>query len=121
MSSAGASRDSQGLQRASIDATERAADAQLDFRSPQFDAGRALATPGLEPPDPSAQPLDYVAKCRVLLPPEMPESLASAAREAGTKTGAEVRGALALQSYTRHLGMRRLNVMVKARHSMGSR
>jgi hypothetical protein len=46
-------------------------DARLDFCSPTFDALLALTTAGVEPPDPHAQPLDYLAKCRVLLPPEM--------------------------------------------------
>eukprot|EP00208_Stichococcus_sp_RCC1054_P007181 CAMPEP_0206138756 /NCGR_PEP_ID=MMETSP1473-20131121/3538_1 /ASSEMBLY_ACC=CAM_ASM_001109 /TAXON_ID=1461547 /ORGANISM="Stichococcus sp, Strain RCC1054" /LENGTH=557 /DNA_ID=CAMNT_0053532269 /DNA_START=185 /DNA_END=1857 /DNA_ORIENTATION=- len=41
----------------------------LDFRSPAFDALKALYTPGLMPPNPRALPLDYVDKCRSLLPP----------------------------------------------------
>ena len=48
----------------------------LDFTSPSFDALQALHTPGLRPPVPDAAPLDNVAKCRAILPPEPPESLA---------------------------------------------
>ena len=50
----------------------------LDFFSTSFDAALALATPGVEPPVPGAPLLDTLAKCRVLLPPEMEESLAAA-------------------------------------------
>lgn len=39
-------------------------DPALDFLSPQFDALKALNTPGLQPPDYTARPLDYVAKFR---------------------------------------------------------
>jgi small nuclear ribonucleoprotein (snRNP)-like protein len=52
--------------------------AELDFFSASFDAALALATPGLEPPVADAPMLDTLAKCRVLLPPEMEESLAAA-------------------------------------------
>ena len=50
----------------------------LDFFSASFDAALALATPGVEPPVKDAPILDTLAKCRVLLPPEMEESLAAA-------------------------------------------
>ena len=53
----------------------------LDFLSPQFDPARALSTAGLLPPDPAALPLDNVAKCRSILPSEMPESLAHVERK----------------------------------------
>lgn len=53
---------------------------ELDFLSATFNAAKALAQPGLLPPDPSAQPLDYVLKCRAILPAEMPESTAQIAR-----------------------------------------
>lgn len=90
--SSGTSSKPKDHQPANEEGSGRGEDAsQLDFCSPNFDAALALATPGLQPPDASAQPLDYVAKCRVLLPPDMPESLANAARQSGTKTGAEVR------------------------------
>lgn len=59
----------------------------LDFFSPSFDAALALATPGLQPPDPSALPLDNVSRCRALLPPEVPESLSNVVR----KKASEVR------------------------------
>mmetsp|Transcript_26478 Transcript_26478/g.57767 ORF Transcript_26478/g.57767 Transcript_26478/m.57767 type:complete len:264 (-) Transcript_26478:34-825(-) len=52
-------------------------DPALDFLSEQFDAEKALATPGLEPPDPCVRPLDNVSKCRHILPPDLPESLAN--------------------------------------------
>ena len=64
---------------ASIDQTPRSP--ELDFFSPQFDPTRALSTAGLLPPDPAAFPLDNVAKCRSILPPEMPESLAHVERK----------------------------------------
>ena len=59
----------------------------LDFFSPSFDAALALATPGLQPPNPSALPLDNVSRCRALLPPEVPESLSNVVR----KKASEVR------------------------------
>lgn len=62
-------------------------DPALDFLSDSFDAERALSTPGLQPPIPDAPVLDYLAKCRMLLPPDLPESLAHVA---GQKTGSEV-------------------------------
>jgi hypothetical protein len=65
-------------------------DPALDFFSEEFDAAKALTTPGLQPPMPDAPVLDYLAKCRTLLPPEMPESLANVAKEAGQKSGSEV-------------------------------
>lgn len=48
---------------------ERAYDPRLDFFSPQFDALLALYTRGLQLPNPKAVPLDFVMKCRNLLPP----------------------------------------------------
>ncbi len=68
-------------------------DASLDFFSPQFDAAKALATPGLQPPDAEAQPLDYVAKCRFLLPAELPESLAENKAQQQQQPANEVCGA----------------------------
>lgn len=53
-----------------------ALDPALDFFSPLFDAAKALAAPGLKPPRPKARPLDNVAKCRALLPPELEDSAA---------------------------------------------
>ncbi|KAJ9522860.1 hypothetical protein QJQ45_023646, partial [Haematococcus lacustris] len=63
------------------------ADPALDFLSDAFDAQRALDTPGLRPPVPDVKPLDNLAKCRWLLPPEIPESLAGKDRNA--KSGSE--------------------------------
>jgi hypothetical protein len=40
--------------------------AAVDFLSPHFDAAQALTTPGLQPPDQDARPLDYVAKFRCI-------------------------------------------------------
>eukprot|EP00983_Pelagomonas_calceolata_P066346 1148988-Pelagomonas_calceolata.AAC.11 len=61
----------------------------LDFFSADFDAGLALIKANLQPPDPTAPALDYTAKCRPLLPPEMPESLAGKERASKQKIGAE--------------------------------
>jgi hypothetical protein len=52
-------------------AAEAAADPRLDFFSHEFDALLALTTPGVEPPQPRARPLDNLSKCRALLPPDM--------------------------------------------------
>ena len=49
-------------------------DSALDFFSESFDALRALYTRGLLPPVPRVKPLDNVVKCRLILPPELPES-----------------------------------------------
>ncbi len=49
-------------------------DPALDFFSESFDALRALYTRGLLPPVPRVKPLDNVVKCRLILPPELPES-----------------------------------------------
>ena len=70
-----------------------APDPSLDFFSDQFDAAKVLATPGLQPPVPDAQPMDYLAKCRTILPEEMPESVGANVRGVGAKTGSEVGGA----------------------------
>lgn len=51
-------------------------DPRLDFFSREFDALLALYTPGLEPPNPRARPLDFLGKCRSLLPPECEEYVA---------------------------------------------
>ncbi len=48
-------------------------DPALDFLSPSFDARKALYAPDLQPPDPHAQPLDNIYRCRQLLPPDHPE------------------------------------------------
>eukprot|EP00798_Chlamydomonas_sp_ICE-L_P025909 gene25909-11585_t len=53
-------------------------DGSLDFLSENFDATKALATPGLVPPDPDAVPADNISKCRYWLPTEMEESLTGA-------------------------------------------
>ena len=49
-------------------------DPALDFFSESFDALRALYTRGLLPPVPRVKALDNVVKCRLILPPELPES-----------------------------------------------
>ncbi|DBA75848.1 hypothetical protein WJX77_004367 [Trebouxia sp. C0004] len=49
-------------------------DPALDFFSEGFDALRALYTRGLLPPVPRVKVLDNVVKCRLILPPELPES-----------------------------------------------
>ncbi|DBA85561.1 TPA: hypothetical protein ACH3X2_000493 [Trebouxia sp. C0005] len=49
-------------------------DPALDFFSESFDALRALYTRGLLPPVPKVKALDNVVKCRLILPPELPES-----------------------------------------------
>jgi hypothetical protein len=98
----GTSASNQGSVGSRLDREEEAMQGQggarhrdgnpLDFLSPAFDAAAALAAaPALVPPDASAAPLDYVAKCRVLLPPELPESLAGQQRLAGERRGSEVR------------------------------
>lgn len=46
----------------------------LDFFSDSFDALKALYTRGLQPPVPKVKVLDNVVKCRLILPPELPES-----------------------------------------------
>lgn len=51
---------------------------ELDYFSWQFDAARALATPGLQPPNPRVRALGMLGQCRFILPPEMEESLANA-------------------------------------------
>jgi hypothetical protein len=62
-------------------------DPRLDFFSQEFDAGLALIAADLQPPDLTAPALDNMSKCRLLLPKEMPESLAGVKG----KSGAEVR------------------------------
>jgi hypothetical protein len=57
-------------------------DERLDFFSPRFDALLALTTPGVQPPQPGARPLDYLAKCRALLPSEMEARARARARVA---------------------------------------
>lgn len=49
-------------------------DPALDFFSEHFDALRALYTKGLQPPVPRVKALDNVVKCRLILPPELPDS-----------------------------------------------
>ena len=46
----------------------------LDFFSEHFDPLRALYTKGLQPPIPRVKALDNVVKCRLILPPELPDS-----------------------------------------------
>ena len=46
----------------------------LDFFSEHFDPLRALYTKGLQPPVPRMKALDNVVKCRLILPPELPDS-----------------------------------------------
>ncbi|KAF5832235.1 hypothetical protein DUNSADRAFT_11964 [Dunaliella salina] len=77
----------------------------LDFFSADFDASLALLQTDLQPPDPTAPALDYTAKCRPLLPPEMPESLAGKERASKQKTGAEARYRVRVD--TRHASGRR--------------
>ena len=57
----------------------------LDFLSAEFDPVLALSTPGLAPPDPDASPLDNVAKCRSILPQEVPEALSNVEKRAGSE------------------------------------
>jgi hypothetical protein len=52
-----------------------AAPPELDFCSAHFDPSRALATERLQPPVPSARPLDNLHQCRRLLPPDHPDHL----------------------------------------------
>eukprot|EP00884_Botryococcus_braunii_P002410 jgi/Botrbrau1/1216/Bobra.0163s0024.1 len=52
-------------------------DPALDFFSPQFDAEKALHTPGVVPPVPDAPVLDNIYRCRRILPPEDPQSLSA--------------------------------------------
>lgn len=52
-------------------AAAAAAGASVDFLSASFDPLLALSTHGLHPPVPDAPTLDYLAKCRELLPPEV--------------------------------------------------
>ncbi len=54
--------------------TSNPEDPALDFFSESFDALRALYTRGLLPPVPRVKVLDNVVKCRLILPPELPES-----------------------------------------------
>ena len=49
-------------------------DPALNFFSEHFDALKALYTKGLQPPVPKMKPLDNVVKCRLILPPELPDS-----------------------------------------------
>lgn len=49
-------------------------DPALDFFSEHFDALKALQTRGLQPPVPKIKPLDNVTRCRMILPPELPDS-----------------------------------------------
>lgn len=46
----------------------------LDFFSEHFDPLRALYTKGLQPPIARVKALDNVVKCRLILPPELPDS-----------------------------------------------
>ena len=62
-----------------------ALDPALDFFSTEFDPGLALSTPGLVPPEPDARPLDNVAKCRSILPQEVPEALSNVEKRAGSE------------------------------------
>ncbi|KAK3255677.1 hypothetical protein CYMTET_35152 [Cymbomonas tetramitiformis] len=51
----------------------------LDFFSKDFDATKALRTPGVEPPNPRVRPLDNLNKIRRILPAECEESLQNVA------------------------------------------
>lgn len=55
-------------------ALTRPSNPKLDFFSMEFDAKLALHAEGLQPPY-RVRPLDTLAKCRHILPPEMEESL----------------------------------------------
>lgn len=70
------------------DPSSNPADPALDFLSASFDPALALSTPNLEPPDPNARPLDNVAKCRSILPAELPESLANVEKRTASEVGA---------------------------------
>ncbi len=50
-----------------------------DFLSAEFNPLAALYDDTVEPPVAEAIPLDNVSKCRAILPPELPESLANQA------------------------------------------
>lgn len=56
---------------------ETVAEKSLDFTSPTFDPLSALYSEHVNVPIPDAALLDNVAKCRTILPPELPESLAN--------------------------------------------
>ena len=75
------------------DHASTSADPALDFLSASFDPVLALSTPNLEPPDPDARPLDNVAKCRSILPSELPESLANVEKKTASEVGGSMGGA----------------------------
>lgn len=52
-------------------------DPELDFLSARFNAEKALATPGLQPPVPDEAPYDNVAAFRKHLPADIPDSLSN--------------------------------------------
>ena len=75
------------------DQASTSADPALDFLSASFDPVLALSTPNLEPPDLDARPLDNVAKCRSILPAELPESLANVEKKTASEVGGSMDGA----------------------------
>jgi hypothetical protein len=68
--------------------------AELDFCSPNFDPSRALAAERLQPPVPSARPLDNLHQCRRLLPPDHPDHLPPLAPPGAAPPSAKVRAIL---------------------------
>lgn len=52
--------------------TKKPSDPTLNFLSPEFDALKALNTPGLLPPVKNAPLKDNVSQCRSLLPEDHP-------------------------------------------------
>lgn len=62
-------------------------DPELDIYSPSFDAIKALRSTSFKPPKDVA-PLDYVAKCRFLLPTWDPDHLKPNAPKQKPKEGA---------------------------------
>jgi hypothetical protein len=60
----------------------------LDFLSPEFDPVEALYAASFEVPYPQVKPLDNLSRCRAILPPEVPESLAHHQLKPGSSVSA---------------------------------
>jgi hypothetical protein len=65
-----------------------APDLALDFFSGSFDPLRALLAVNLRPPVPAARPLDNVARCRFMLPPDHPDAWQDSQKRVKSKVGA---------------------------------